>query len=143
MDTFISHSPEETQRLGEECGRAAVPGLVVALTGDLGAGKTQWTKGFARGMGITGRVLSPTFALINVHRGGRLPFYHIDLYRLGSPEEVLTAGLEDYLRPDGVTVVEWAEHWFGQTPAAANLMRVRFETLSETERKITYERFGH
>jgi tRNA threonylcarbamoyladenosine biosynthesis protein TsaE len=142
MDTFISHSPEETQALGEECGRTAVPGLVAALTGDLGSGKTQWTKGFARGLKVSERVLSPTFALINIHRSGRLPFYHIDLYRLDSKEQILSAGLEEYFAPDGVTAVEWAEHWFSPATISQNLLRVRFEWLSETTRRIMYERFG-
>ncbi len=143
MDTFISHSPEETQALGEACGKEARSGLVVALTGDLGTGKTQWTKGFARGLGITERVLSPTFALINVHRSGRLPFYHIDLYRLESKQQVLSAGLEEFLNPDGVTVVEWAEHWFDAAESRGDILRVRFEWINDTERRLTYERPGN
>jgi tRNA threonylcarbamoyladenosine biosynthesis protein TsaE len=142
MATFISHSPEETQALGEACGREAVPGLVVALTGDLGAGKTQWTKGFARGLGIGDRVLSPTFALVNVYPGGRFPFYHLDLYRLEGKDQILAAGLEEFFNPDGVSVVEWAEHWFDETPSAGDILKVHIEWLTETERKLTYERFG-
>jgi tRNA threonylcarbamoyladenosine biosynthesis protein TsaE len=143
MDTFISNSPEETQALGEACGREAIPGLVVALTGDLGTGKTQWTKGFARGLGITDRVLSPTFALVNVYEGGRLRFFHLDLYRMESREQILAAGLEEYFNPDGVTVVEWAEHWFGAVPAGGPILSVTIEATSETVRKLTYERPGH
>jgi len=140
MDTFISHSEEETQALGEACGRQAQPGLVVALSGDLGTGKTQWTKGFARGLGVTGRVLSPTFALINTHHTGRMPFYHLDLYRLQDSQQVLAAGLEEFFRPDGATVVEWAERWFVSDDRIPGLLRVRFEWINEHERKLSYER---
>ncbi|HRT59280.1 MAG TPA: tRNA (adenosine(37)-N6)-threonylcarbamoyltransferase complex ATPase subunit type 1 TsaE, partial [Candidatus Paceibacterota bacterium] len=95
MATFISHSPDETAALGESWGRVAVPGLVIGLTGDLGAGKTQLVKGLARGLGIPERVHSPTFALVNTYAGGRLPLYHLDLYRLETPDQVLAAGLEE------------------------------------------------
>ena len=106
---FFSHSPAETESLGEEWGRAAQRGLVIALSGDLGAGKTQLVKGLARGLGIAARVHSPTFTLVNEYGGGRLRLFHLDLYRLETPAQILSAGLEDYLQPDGVTVVEWAE----------------------------------
>src|SRR5262245_23334967 len=109
MATSISHSPAETESLGETWGRAARQGLVIALSGDLGAGKTQLVKGIARGLGINTRVHSPTFTLVNVYSGGRLTLYHLDLYRLETQEQILSAGLEEYLRPDGVAVIEWAE----------------------------------
>lgn len=184
MATFISHSPGETQSLGEAWGRAAQSGLVIALSGELGAGKTQLVKGLARGLGINARVQSPTFALVNVYPGGRLALFHLDLYRLDRHEQIVAAGLEDYLRPDGVTVIEWAERWFGEpfgdvgkagspkteiqnpkgglrSPAtkanpestgearrpqigiqAVLLRRVRIDTVSERERRITYEDSG-
>ena len=82
MATFISHSPAETESLGEKLGRAAQRGLVIALSGDLGAGKTQFVKGLARGLGISARVHSPTFTLVNEYGGGRLKLFHLDLYRL-------------------------------------------------------------
>jgi tRNA threonylcarbamoyladenosine biosynthesis protein TsaE len=110
----ISHSPAETAALGEQWGCAAESGLVIGLSGDLGAGKTQWVKGLARGLGITARVHSPTFALVNIYSGGRLTLFHWDLYRLDTPEQIVAAGLEEYLKPAGVTVIEWAERWFGQ-----------------------------
>src|SRR5713101_7068316 len=109
MDTNISHSPTETEALGEGWGRAAESGLVIGLCGDLGAGKTQLVKGLARGLGVTARVHSPTFTLVNEYRGGRLPLFHLDLYRLETRTQLLAAGLEDYLQPEGVTVIEWAE----------------------------------
>ena len=106
---MISHSPAETEALGEKFGRAAERGLVVALSGELGAGKTQFVRGLARGLGVTGRVHSPTFTLVNEYGGGRLKLFHLDLYRLETPQQILNAGIEEYLSPDGVAVVEWAE----------------------------------
>src|SRR5258708_33855667 len=106
MATYISHSPAETEALGETWGRAAESGLVIGLSGDLGAGKTQLVKGLARGLGITARVHSPTFTLVNQYTGGRLPLYHLDLYRLETPAQIVAAGLEEYLeKPDGVAAV--------------------------------------
>jgi tRNA threonylcarbamoyladenosine biosynthesis protein TsaE len=124
MVTFISHSPAETQSLGETLGRGTASGLVIGLSGDLGTGKTQFVKGFARGLGFTGRVSSPTFALVNIYEGGRLTLFHLDLYRLDTPDQIISAGLEEYLQPRGVTVIEWAERWFGtqftvQSPRSA------------------------
>src|SRR6204780_6014772 len=122
MATFISHSPAETESLGEKFGRAAQSGFVIALSGDLGAGKTQLVKGIARGLGISARVHSPTFTLANEYGGGRLKLFHLDLYRLETPEQILSAGIEDYLPPDGVLVIEWAERLQpgtgGREPAA-------------------------
>src|SRR5476651_1142554 len=109
MATFISHSPAETETLGERWGRAAERGLVIALSGDLGAGKTQLVKGIARGLGISARVHSPTFTLVNEYGGGRLKLFHLDLYRLETREQILSAGIGEFLSPDGVAVIEWAE----------------------------------
>ena len=114
MATYISHSPAGTVAFGEQWGRAAESGLVIGLCGDLGAGKTQFVKGLALGLGITARVHSPTFALVNIYNGGRLTLFHLDLYRLDTREQILAAGLEEYLKPAGVTVIEWAERWFGE-----------------------------
>ena len=140
MATHISHSPAETLALGEQYGRVVESGLVIGLSGDLGAGKTQFVKGLARGLGITARVHSPTFALVNSYTGGRLPLFHLDLYRLETPQQIAAAGLEDYLSPVGVTVIEWAERWFGD--CAPSLTWVQIDVLSETERRITYEDTG-
>src|SRR5712672_773635 len=113
MGTCISNSPAQTEALGESWGLAAETGLVIALCGELGAGKTQLVKGLARGLGLSARVHSPTFTLLNIYHGGRLTLFHLDLYRLETREEILAAGLEEFLSPDGVTVIEWAERWFG------------------------------
>src|SRR3989441_8313673 len=112
MATYISHSPAETEALGEQWGRAAQSGLVIALCGDLGAGKTQLVKGLARGLDTPAQVHSPTFALVNIYTGGRLTLFHLDLYRLETRQQIVGAGLEDYLHPAGVTVIEWADRWF-------------------------------
>jgi len=144
MATFISHSPAETESLGERWGCAAGHGLVLALSGDLGAGKTQLVKGFARGLGVRVRVHSPTFTLVNEYRGGRLTLFHLDLYRLVTPAQILSAGLEDFLRPDGVTVIEWAERMEagGWPMADGKIKKVKIEIIGETERKIVYDDFG-
>jgi tRNA threonylcarbamoyladenosine biosynthesis protein TsaE len=149
MATHISHSAADTEALGELWGRQATSGLVIGLSGDLGAGKTQLTKGIARGLGVSERILSPTFALVNEYRSGRIPFFHLDLYRLDSREQIIGAGLEEYLaRPKGVAVVEWIERWI-ETKALPEggirygvFRRVQIKQLSETEREIIYEDFG-
>jgi len=145
MTTFISHSPAETESVGEAWGRAARRGLVIGLSGDLGAGKTQLVKGIARGLGIEARVHSPTFTLVNEYPGGRLALFHLDLYRLETPEQIVGAGLEEFLRPDGVTVIEWAERIPGLAFGGAGLgkfVKVKIEILGNAERRITYENFG-
>jgi tRNA threonylcarbamoyladenosine biosynthesis protein TsaE len=147
MATLISHSSAETEALGETLGLEATSGLIIGLSGDLGAGKTQLVKGIARGLHIPGRVHSPTFTLVNIYTGGRLTLFHIDLYRLETQDQIIAAGLEEYLHPAGITVIEWAERWFGSSPSSANppstispLPRwVQMESLSETSRRITYE----
>ena len=116
MAEFLSHSAAETELLGERWGRTAQRGLVIALSGDLGAGKTQLVKGLARGLGIAARIHSPTFTLVNEYGGGRLRLFHLDLYRLDTRAQIVAAGLEEYLQPDGVTVIEWAERLNEKSP---------------------------
>ena len=101
--------PEETFRLGEELGRKAVPGQVFTLTGDLGVGKTVFTQGLAKGLGIEEPVNSPTFTIVQVYEEGRLPFYHFDVYRIGDVEEMEEVGFEDNVLGDGVSLIEWAD----------------------------------
>src|SRR5436305_8916425 len=105
MGMIISHSPVDTLALGETWGRTAESGLVIGLSGELGAGKTQLVKGLARGLGTTQPVHSPTFALVNIYRGGRLTLFHLDFYRLETRGQIAAAGLEEYLHPAGVTVI--------------------------------------
>jgi tRNA threonylcarbamoyladenosine biosynthesis protein TsaE len=142
MATFISHSAAETESLGEQWGRTVERGVVLALRGDLGAGKTQLVRGLARGLGVPGRVHSPTFTLVNEYRGGRLPLFHLDLYRLETAEQVRGAGIADYLRPDGVAVIEWAERIPAEEWRATRVRQVRIEVLNETDRRIVYEDSG-
>jgi tRNA threonylcarbamoyladenosine biosynthesis protein TsaE len=156
MATCISRSPDDTAALGEQWGREAHAGWVIGLSGELGAGKTQLVKGLARGLGCPGRVHSPTFALVNTYAGGRLPLVHLDLYRLETVQQIIGAGLEEYLHDAaGVTVIEWAERWFDAECGTRNAegreslltsvaiwRRVEIETLSETERRIVYEDSG-
>ncbi|MGB7768919.1 MAG: tRNA (adenosine(37)-N6)-threonylcarbamoyltransferase complex ATPase subunit type 1 TsaE [Verrucomicrobiia bacterium] len=139
MATFISHSPAETVSLGEKFGRAAERGQVLALSGELGAGKTQLVRGLARGLGIAARVHSPTFTLVNEYGGGRLRLFHLDLYRLETRGQSLAAGLEEFLQPDGVTVIEWAERIYDLRFANCDWQKVRIEIVSEAERKIIYD----
>jgi tRNA threonylcarbamoyladenosine biosynthesis protein TsaE len=146
MVTFISHSPAETEALGENWGRVAQKGWVIGLSGELGAGKTQLVRGFARGLGSSERVHSPTFTLVNVYTGGRFKLFHIDLYRLETCDQIIAAGIEEYFNPAGVAVIEWAERWFEirnpQTKVQSHLRWVQMETVSETERRIAYEDLG-
>jgi tRNA threonylcarbamoyladenosine biosynthesis protein TsaE len=141
MATYISHSPAETESIGEAWGREAESGLVIGLCGELGAGKTQLVKGLARGLGITARVHSPTFTLVNLYAGGRLRLFHLDLYRLDGPEQVFAAGLGEYLQPEGVTVIEWAEK-LGEAWRTGRWRRARIEEVSETVRHVIYEDFS-
>jgi len=142
MATYISHSPEETRLLGESWGRAADRGRVFALSGDLGAGKTELVKGMARGLGAVTRVHSPTFTLVNEYGGGRLRLFHLDLYRLETPGQIIAAGLEEFLQPDGVAVIEWAERIYDLRLTIDDLRKVQIEILGETERRIVYDDFG-
>ena len=147
MVTFISHSPSETEALGETWSAECGSGWLIGLSGDLGAGKTQLVKGLARGLHSSARVSSPTYALLHEYPGGRLPLWHLDLYRLDTREQIIAAGLEPYLiRPEGVAVVEWMERWMteAEVPASPQLRyrRACLKALGENDREITYEDFG-
>ena len=108
--TFTTHSAAETEALGERLAARLTGGEVIAYTGDLGAGKTAFTRGLARGLGITDRVTSPTFTIVNEYEGGRLPLFHFDMYRLSSSDELYDIGWEDYLARGGICAVEWSEN---------------------------------
>jgi tRNA threonylcarbamoyladenosine biosynthesis protein TsaE len=152
MKVVLTNSPEATAALGEAWAHEARPGWTIALCGDLGAGKTQLVKGLARGLGIIGRIASPTFALVNEHTSGRVPLFHLDLYRLDTRAQIAGAGLDEYFfTPRGVTVVEWAERWWGHehsafsfepSASAARLRWVKIVAPTETTRRIEYEDFG-
>lgn len=102
-------SPEETFQLGEKLGREAKPGQIYTLNGDLGVGKTVFTQGIAKGLGITEPVNSPTFTIVQIYEEGRIPFYHFDVYRIGDVEEMEEIGYQDYFFGDGLCIIEWAE----------------------------------
>ena len=124
--TIETTSPEETFAVGRQLGLSAKPGELYTLDGDLGVGKTVFTKGMAEGLGITEHVNSPTFTIVQVYEKGRLPFYHFDVYRIGDIEEMDEIGYEDYFFGDGVCIVEWAE--------------LISELLPSTVKKITIEK---
>ena len=134
MRRIESQSAQETVEFGRQLAGEFRSGDVVALTGELGTGKTCLVKGIALGLGITQEVTSPTFTLIHEYRGGRLTLYHVDLYRLNSVEQVAGIGIEDYLQTEGVTVIEWAEKMEPLLPA--NARRIRLEATGESARRI-------
>ena len=131
---FITHSPEETERVGQALGQVLKPGTVIAYTGDLGAGKTAFTRGLARGLGATDRVTSPTFTIVNEYLSGRLPLFHFDMYRLGSADELFDIGWEDYLLRGGICAVEWSEN---VQEAMEDAITVAIEKTGEESRRIT------
>lgn len=133
-----ARSTEATVDLGERLGRLLKGGEVISLTGDLGAGKTHFAKGVARGLEITGTVTSPTFTLINEY-SGRLPLYHVDAYRLGGVEEAYDLGLEEYIYGDGVTLVEWPDRVAGLLPADRLVVEItRVDGADENTREISF-----
>ena len=131
---FISNSPEQTADAGTQCARNAQTGDVFALTGDLGAGKTQFVKGFVAGIGANAEVTSPTFTLIHEYSGGRIPVYHFDFYRLESSDEVARLGLDEYLFGDGVCIIEWADRFRELLPNGTRW--VSLDVQSDSERVI-------
>ena len=131
-------SEKETERIGEAIGRAAEPGTVVALIGDLGTGKTTLTKSIARGLGVTETVTSPTFNIIREYKSGRIPLYHFDVYRIGDPDEMFELGYEEYFYGDGICVVEWADIIEELLPEDAVIIRIE-RGASEEEREYRIE----
>lgn len=139
MQTFISRSEAETEKIGEQFAKNLADGTVVAMYGDLGAGKTAFVRGMARGMGLTCRVSSPTFTIVNEYEGQR-ELIHFDMYRLNDADELFEIGWEDYLARGAVCAVEWSEKiedaFFGDETV------LRIEKLGDNERKITIEEGG-
>jgi tRNA threonylcarbamoyladenosine biosynthesis protein TsaE len=131
---FISNSVEETIAAGRTYGRNAAKGDVFALTGDLGAGKTQFVKGFVAGLESCAEVTSPTFVLVHEYEDGRLPVYHFDFYRLDNSEAVLWLGFDDYVFGDGVSLIEWADRYADLIPKEAKWLS--FELKGEKTRVI-------
>ncbi len=130
---FVTRSADETERVGERLGRRLVPGEVVALSGELGAGKTCFIRGLARGLGVTQGVSSPTFVIVNQYTG-RMPVFHIDAYRTESLTELLDIGFDEYVSGDSVTVIEWSDKLEPLLPSGA--IRVRISGLGDEPRTI-------
>ena len=131
---FITHSPAETEAVGCALGQVLTPGTVLAYEGDLGAGKTAFTRGLARGLGCTEQVTSPTYTIVNEYLSGKLPLFHFDMYRLASSEDLWDIGWEDYLERGGVCAVEWSEN---VADALEGAITVCIQKLGEDQRKIT------
>ena len=135
---YLSHSPEETEHIGEMLGRRLRPGTVVAYRGGLGMGKTAFTRGLARGLGCAGRVTSPTFTIVNEYDGAT-PLFHFDMYRLGSSDELFDIGWEDYLDRGGVCAVEWSENVWEALPPDAVTVTIARCPENDSWRSITIE----
>ena len=135
---IMTHSADETQALGKKLAESLRPGDVIAYFGDLGAGKTAFTRGIAEGLGVSEQVTSPTYTIVNEYLSGRLPLFHFDMYRLGSSDELFDIGWEDYLARGGVCAVEWSEN---VEDALQDAIRITIEkdSLVPDPRRITIE----
>ena len=137
MEKYITNSPEETEKLDFENEKKLSGGEVIAYRGGLGMGKTCFTRGLAAGLGYTGEVTSPTFALINEYLGGRLPLYHFDMYRIIGWEDLYSTGFFEYLEQGGVIAAEWSENIENALPE--NTVTVSFKSLGDEKREITID----
>ena len=133
---FLTYSPEQTEKVGAALGKILPAGTVLAYRGDLGAGKTAFTRGLARGLGYAEPVTSPTYTIVNEYLGGRLPLFHFDMYRLGSSDDLWDIGWEDYLERGGVCAVEWSEN---VEDAMEDAIWVTIQKTGEESRRITLE----
>ena len=133
---FITHNPAETEAVGAALARALHPGAVIAYRGDLGAGKTAFTRGLARGLGCSEQVPSPTYTIVNEYLSGKMPLFHFDMYRLGSADDLWDIGWDDYLDRMGVCAVEWSEN---VDEAMEDAIFVTIEKLGDEDRRITIE----
>lgn len=133
---FLTNSPEETEAVGAALGKILPPGTVIAYRGDLGAGKTAFTRGLARGLGYAEPVTSPTYTIVNEYLGGRLPLFHFDMYRLASADDLWDIGWDDYLERGGVCAVEWSEN---VADALEDAMVITLEKTGESSRRILIE----
>ena len=133
---YTTTSPAETEKIGSALGKILQPGTILAYRGDLGAGKTAFTRGLARGLGCTDMVTSPTYTIVNEYLGGRIPLFHFDMYRLRSSDDLWDIGWEDYLDRGGICAVEWSEN---VEEAMEGAISVTIEKLGEDARRITIE----
>ena len=135
---FVTHSADETEALGERLAKTLHGGEIIAFTGDLGAGKTAFTRGLARGLGIPMRVTSPTYTIVNEYLSGRMPLFHFDMYRLDSADDLFDIGWEDYLARGGVCAVEWSEN-VEEALSGAIRITIHKDPADENVRTITIE----
>lgn len=135
---FTTASPEETEALGQRLSKELEEGERVALVGELGGGKTRFVRGVARGLGSKGFIKSPSFTIINIYEGGRIPLYHIDLYRIGRAGELFETGVEEYIYGRGISIIEWAD----KAPAILDdcTLVIRFSHAGEERRVIEITR---
>ncbi len=133
---YLTQSPEETEAIAENFAQKLRAGTVIAFRGDLGAGKTAFTRGLARGLDIKEPVTSPTYTIVNEYLSGRMPLFHFDMYRLGSSDELFDIGWEDYLSRNGICAVEWSEN---VEDALEDAIWIEIKRISDTEREITIE----
>ena len=133
---YLTNSPEQTEEVGAALSKVLSPGTVIAYRGDLGAGKTAFTRGLARGLGVTDPVTSPTYTIVNEYLGGRMPLFHFDMYRLHSADDLWDIGWEDYLERGGICAVEWSEN---VADAMEDAITDTIEKLGEDSRRITIE----
>ena len=133
---FITNSPEQTEAVGAALGNILKPGTILAYRGDLGAGKTAFTRGLARGLGYHDPVTSPTYTIVNEYLGGRLPLFHFDMYRLASSDDLWDIGWEDYLERGGICAVEWSEN---VDDAMENAVYITIHKTGEETRRIEIE----
>ena len=131
---FITTSPEQTEQVGAALAAQLTPGTIIAYRGDLGAGKTAFTRGLAKGLGAAEPVTSPTYTIVNEYLSGRIPLFHFDMYRLRSADDLFDIGWDDYLERGGVCAVEWSEN---VEAAMEDPITVTIEKLGETDRRIT------
>ena len=133
---FLTNSPAQTEAVGSALGKILKPGTVIAYRGDLGAGKTAFTRGLAKGLGSDEMVTSPTYTIVNEYLGGRMPLFHFDMYRLASSDDLWDIGWEDYLDRNGICAVEWSEN---VADAMEDAIVITIEKLGDDARRITIE----
>lgn len=140
MEKYLSQSPQDTEKIGENLGETLNGGVVIAFRGGLGMGKTCFTRGLAKGLGCTEQVTSPTFALINEYLSGRIPLYHFDMYRISGWEDLYSTGFFDYIEDGAVLACEWSENIENALPD--NTIFVEFTRIDDTAREITVTKKG-